>query len=401
MIIERKEYLNKLITWKDKQLIKIVTGVRRCGKSVLLKMYQDYLKNNGVKESQIVTINFEDLDYEELTNYKKLDNYLSKKLIPNKMTYIFLDEIQNVDQFPKVLDSFYIKDNVDIYVTGSNAHMLSSEIATMISGRYIQIEMLPLSFKEYMESTGNMNDRGIKYTEYLQNSSFPYALQLKNQPDEIRDYLEGIYNTIVVKDIVHRKNITDTMMLKNILKFVFDNIGNPLSSKKISDTMTSLGRKINSRTVEKYLEAFSESYIIYPAKRYNIKGKEYLKSLEKYYIVDIGMRYMLLGSKMMDTGHILENVVYLELLRRGYDVYVGKIDNYEVNFVAQNHKGTIYYQVALIVRDEKTLQRELRPLQAIRDHYPKVILTMDEDPEIQYDGIRRINARDWLLGLTD
>ena len=401
MIIERKEYLNKLITWKDKQLIKIVTGVRRCGKSVLLKMYQDYLKNNGVKESQIVTINFEDLDYEELTNYKKLDNYLKEKLIPNKMTYIFLDEIQNVDQFPKVLDSFYIKDNVDIYVTGSNAHMLSSEIATMISGRYIQIEMLPLSFKEYMESTGNMNDGGIKYTEYLQNSSFPYALQLKNQPDEIRDYLEGIYNTIVVKDIVHRKNITDTMMLKSVLKFVSDNIGNPLSSKKISDTMTSLGRKINSRTVEKYLEAFSESYIIYPAKRYNIKGKEYLKSLEKYYIVDIGMRYMLLGSKMMDTGHILENVVYLELLRRGYDVYVGKIDNYEVNFVAQNHKGTIYYQVALTVRDEKTLQRELRPLQAIRDHYPKVILTMDEDPEIQYDGIRRINARDWLLGLTD
>lgn len=190
MIIERKEYLNKLITWKDKQLIKIVTGVRRCGKSVLLKMYQDYLKNNGVKESQIVTINFEDLDYEELTNYKKLYNYLKEKLIPNKMTYIFLDEIQNVDQFPKVLDSLYIKDNVDIYVTGSNAYMLSSEIATMISGRYIQIEMLPLSFKEYMESTGNMNDGGIKYTEYLQNSSFPYALQLKNQPDEIRDTLK-------------------------------------------------------------------------------------------------------------------------------------------------------------------------------------------------------------------
>ena len=190
MIIERKEYLNKLITWKDKQLIKIVTGVRRCGKSVLLKMYQDYLKNNGVKESQIVTINFEDLDYEELTNYKKLYNYLKEKLIPNKMTYIFLDESQNVDQFPKVLDSLYIKDNVDIYVTGSNAYMLSSEIATMISGRYIQIEMLPLSFKEYMESTGNMNDRGIKYTEYLQKSSFPYALQLKNQPDEIRDTLK-------------------------------------------------------------------------------------------------------------------------------------------------------------------------------------------------------------------
>ena len=201
MIIERKEYLNKLITWKDKQLIKIVTGVRRCGKSVLLKMYQDYLKNNGVKESQIVTINFEDLDYEELTNYKKLYNYLKEKLIPNKMTYIFLDESQNVDQFPKVLDSLYIKDNVDIYVTGSNAYMLSSEIATMISGRYIQIEMLPLSFKEYMESTGNMNDRGIKYTEYLQNSSFPYALQLKNQPDEIRDTLKVFIIQLLLKTL--------------------------------------------------------------------------------------------------------------------------------------------------------------------------------------------------------
>ena len=253
--------------------------------------------------------------------------------------------------------------------------MLSSEIATMISGRYIQIEMLPLSFKEYMESTGSMNDRGIKYAEYLQNSSFPFTLELKNQPDEIRDYLEGIYNTIVVKDIINRK--------------------------KITDTMTSEGRKIDTKTVGKYLEAFSESYIIYQAKRYNIKGKQYLKTLEKYYIVDIGMRYMLLGSRQADAGHVLENIVYLELLRRGYDVYVGKINSYEVDFVAQNKKGTVYFQVALTVRDENTLLRELRPLQAIRDHYPKIILTMDEEPEEQYEGIRRINARDWLLGIVD
>ena len=285
--------------------------------------------------------------------------------------------------------------------TGSNAYMLSSEIATMISGRYIQIEMLPLSFKEYMERTGSMNDRGIKYAEYLQNSSFPFTLELKNQPDEIRDYLEGIYNTIVVKDIINRKKITDTMMLKSVLRFVFDNIGNPLSSKKIADTMTSEGRKIDTKTVEKYLEAFSESYIIYQAKRYNIKGKQYLKTLEKYYIVDIGMRYMLLGSRQADAGHVLENIVYLELLRRGYDVYVGKINSYEVDFVAQNKKGTVYFQVALTVRDENTLLRELRPLQAIRDHYPKIILTMDEEPEEQYEGIRRINARDWLLGIVD
>ena len=341
------------------------------------------------------------LDYEELTDYRKLYQYLKEHLIPDKMTYIFLDEIQNVPNFPKVLDSLYIKEYVDIYVTGSNAYMLSSEIATLISGRYVQIEMLPLSFREYMESTGNMNDRGIKYAEYLQNSSFPYTLELKNQPNEIREYLEGIYNTIVVKDIVNRKKITDTLMLKSVLQFIFDNIGNPLSSKKIADTMTSAGRKIDTRTVERYLEAFSESYIIYQAKRYNIKGKQYLKTLEKYYIVDIGMRYMLLGSRQADAGHILENVVYLELLRRGYEVYVGKIDSFEVDFVAQNHKGITYYQVALSVHDESTLQRELRPLQAIRDHYPKIILTMDEEPEEQYAGIRRINVRDWLLGLTE
>ena len=399
MVIERKEYLEKLIAWKDKKIIKIVTGVRRCGKSMLLKIYQNYLKEHGVEDRQIIDINFEDLDFEELTDYKKMYAYLKERLVEGKMTYIFLDEIQNVQDFPKVLDSLYIKDNIDIYVTGSNAYMLSSEIATMISGRYIQIEMLPLSFREYVESTGSMNDRGIKYAEYLQNSSFPYTLELKDKPEQIREYLEGIYNTIVVKDIVSRKKITDTMMLKSVLRFVFDNIGSSLSSKKIADTMTSEGRKIDVRMVERYLEAFSESYIIYQAKRYNIKGKQYLKTLEKYYIVDIGMRYMLLGNRQADAGHILENIVYLELLRRGYEVYVGKIDTFEVDFVAQKSNEMIYYQVALSVHDEKTLQRELRPLQAIRDHYPKVILTMDEEPEEQYDGIRRINARDWLLGL--
>ena len=401
MMIQRKEYLKKLIAFRDKQLIKVVTGVRRCGKSTLLKMYQEWLREQGVEASRIISINFEDIDYEELTDYRKLYDYLKEHLNSERMTYIFLDEIQNVADFPKVVDSLYIKNNVDIYMTGSNAYMLSSEIATLISGRYVQIEMLPFSFKEYMESTGSMNDRGVKYTEYLENSSFPQTLELKGQPDEIRDYLEGLYNTIVVKDIVNRKKITDTMMLKSLLRFVFDNIANPLSSKKIADTMTSAGRKIDVKTVEKYLEALTESYILYQAKRYNIKGKQYLKTLEKYYVVDVGLRFMLLGSKQMDAGHILENVVYLELLRRGYDVYVGKINEFEVDFVAQNSRGTSYFQVALTVRDEKTLQRELRPLQSIRDHYPKMILTLDEDPETQYDGIRRVNARDWLLGLTD
>lgn len=401
MVVQRQEYLNKLIAFKDKKIIKIIMGVRRCGKSTLLKIYRQWLKENGVKDQQIISINFEDLDYEELTDYHKLYSYIKDKLSSTEMTYIFLDEIQNVNDFPKVVDSLYLKDNVDIYLTGSNAYMLSSEIATVLSGRFVQIEMLPFSFKEYLASTGDMNDRGIKYTEYLKNSSFPYTIELKDQPEEIRDYLEGLYNTIVVKDIVQRRNITDTMMLRSVLRFVFDNIGNPLSSKKIADTMTSAGRKISAGTVERYLDALTESYIIYPAQRYNIKGKQLLKTLGKYYVVDIGLRYMLLGSEQADAGHILENVVYLELLRRGYRVYVGKADEFEIDFVAQNSRGTMYYQVALTVRDEKTLERELRPLQSIRDHYPKVLLTMDEDPESQYDGIRRINARDWLLGLTE
>ena len=401
MLLQRTEYLNRLIGFRDKQLIKIITGIRRCGKSTLLELYQDWLKQQGVEERQIISINFEDIDYEELTDYKRLYSYLKERLIPGKMTYVFLDEIQHVKDFPRAVDSLFIKKNVDLYLTGSNAYMLSSEIATLISGRYVQIEMLPLSFREYMESTGSMEDRSTKYVEYLENSSFPYALELKGQPNELRDYLEGIYNTILVKDIVSRKKITDTMMLKSILRFVFDNIGSPLSSKKIADTMTSDGRKIDAKTVERYLEALSESYIIYQAKRYNIKGKQYLKTLEKYYVVDIGLRFMLLGSRQADAGHILENVVYLELLRRGYDVSVGKVDEYEVDFVAQNSRGTTYFQVTLSVRNEQTLERELRPLMMIRDHYPKFILTLDDDPEAQYDGIRRVNARDWLLGLTD
>ena len=393
-LIEREIHLSH-------QLNYVFVGLRRAGKSYLMYQQIQSLLNDGLQPEEILYFNFED---DRLVNLTVEDLDLIKvsyeELYPHKPIF-FLDEIQNVPDFPKVLDSLYIKNNVDIYVTGSNAYMLSSEIATMISGRYVQIEMLPLSFREYMESTGSMNDRGIKYAEYLQNSSFPYTLELKNQPNEIREYLEGIYNTIVVKDIVNRKKITDTMMLKSVLQFIFDNIGNPLSSKKIADTMTSAGRKIDTRTIEKYLEAFRESYIIYQTKRYDIKGKQYLKTLEKYYIVDIGMRYMLLGSRQADAGHILENVVYLELLRRGYDVYVGKIGTFEVDFVAKNSRGTIYYQVALTTHDESTLQRELRPLQVIRDHYPKIILTMDEEPEEQYDGIRRINARDWLLGLTE
>lgn len=396
--IERKEYLEKLIAFRDKQVIKIITGVRRCGKSTLMELFQDYLKSQGVLEEQIVAVNLEDYDFYELRNPKKLHTYIKERLVQGKMTYIFLDEIQHCEEFPEVVDSLHIKKDVDIYLTGSNAKMLSSEIATLISGRYVEISMLPLSFKEYVLSTGSTSELARKYTAYVETSSFPYALQLAGQPKELRDYLDGIYNTIVVKDIAQRNKIPDPMMLESVLRFIFDNIGNQLSTKKIADTMTSNGRKIDVKTVEKYLKALMESYIVYQAKRYNVKGKQHLKTLEKYYAVDIGLRYLLLGTSSSDVGHILENIVFLELLRRGSEVFIGKIDDLEVDFVAMDGKQTTYYQVAASVRDEKTLARELASLEKISDHYPKIVLTLDEDPQADYNGIRRINALDWLMG---
>jgi predicted AAA+ superfamily ATPase len=279
--------------------------------------------------------------------------------------------------------------------------MLSGEIATLISGRYVEIKMLPLSFREYVLSTGNEDNLTAKYREYIQGSSFPYALELKDQPAALRDYLEGLYHTIVIKDIAARKKISDTMMLESVTRFVFDSIGSQLSVKKIADTMTSSGRKIDVKTVERYLDGLMESFVIYQARRYNIRGKQYLKTLEKYYVVDIGMRYMLLGSSGIYVGHILENIVYLELLRRGYEVYTGKIDDLEVDFTAIDQHGIRYIQVAASVRDEETLRRELASLQKVPGNYPKVILTLDEDPEADYEGIRRVNALDWLMGTAD
>lgn len=398
--VERKEYLEKLIAFRDKQLIKIITGVRRCGKSTLMKMYQEYLIQQGVSEKQLITINFEDFDFDELKDPAKLHAYVKERLVEGNMTYVFLDEIQHVRDFPKVVDSLYIKQNVDLYLTGSSSYMLSSEIATLISGRYVEIPMLPLSFKEFVSASGNTLELARKYTEYLETSSFPFALELSGQPKEIDDYLNGVFNTIVLNDIIARKKITDTLMLRSVVRFVFDNIGNQLSTKKIADTMTSDGRKIDVKTVEKYLDALMESYILYQANRFNIKGKQYLKTLEKYYVVDIGLRGMLLGSRAFDTGHILENIVYLELMRRGYKVYIGKVDELEVDFVAMEREGLTYFQVAASVRDKRTLERELSSLQKINDHYPKFILTLDEDPEADYNGIRRINALKWLMGFT-
>lgn len=398
--IERKEYLEKLVAFRDKQVIKIITGVRRCGKSTLMTMYQEYLIQQGVSEEQLITINFEDFDFNELKDPAKLHAYVKERLVEGKMTYVFFDEIQHVIDFPKVVDSLYIKKNVDLYLTGSSSYMLSSEIATLISGRYVEIPMMPLSFKEYVSASGNTSELARKYSEYLETSSFPFTLELKGRPKEINDYLTGVYNTIVLNDIMARRKIADALMLQSVVRFVFDNIGNQLSTKRIADTMTSDGRKIDVKTVEKYIDALMESFLLYQANRYNIKGKQYLKTLEKYYVVDIGLRTMLLGSRAYDAGHILENVVYLELLRRGYKVYIGKVDELEVDFVAMEKEGITYYQVAASVRDKRTLERELTSLQKINDHYPKIILTLDEDPDADYNGIRRINVLKWLMGLT-
>lgn len=395
--ILRTEYLQILKDFKDKDIIKIVTGIRRCGKSTLMEIFQDYLRENGVDDNHIISINFEDYNYVDLLEPKELHTYVQDKLIDHKMYYVFFDEIQNVKDFPSVVDSLNLKKNIDIYLTGSNAYVLSSEIATVLSGRYVEVKMLPLSFKEFVEFIGDKKELGKKYLDYLKYSSFPYTTMLDENEERITEYLEGIYSTVVLKDIMSRKKVSDIMMLESVIRFVFDNIGNLISAKKISDTMTSDGRKVDVKTIEKYIYALMESFIVYQAKRYDIKGKNYLKTLDKYYVVDIGLRYMLLGTKNADIGHILENVIYLELIRRGYKVYVGKIETEEVDFVAMNSKETIYYQVAASVRDEVTLARELRPLKKITDHYPKYILTLDEDPEADYDGIRRINAIDFLL----
>ena len=395
--IVREAYLNKLIALKDKQLIKVITGVRRSGKSTLLEIFQEYLVGHGIERDQIISINFEDYEYRYLRNPDQLYQYIKERLSENSYTYIFLDEIQHVDNFQEVVDGLYIKKNVDIYITGSNANMLSGELATLLSGRYVEISILPLSFKEYAENVADNKTLMQKYNDYITYGSFPYVLELEKNPGEVQDYIEGIYNTVVVKDIIGRKRVTDPMMLESIVLFTLDNIGNQLSTKKIADTMTSAGRKIDVRTVEKYINSLQECYILYQARRYNIKGKQLLRSLEKYYAVDMGLRYAMLGSKAFDVGHVLENVVYLELLRRGYKVYVGKVDELEVDFVAVKPQGITYFQVSATVRDSKTLERELASLRAINDSHPKYLLTLDEDPDANYDGIIRTNVLNWLM----
>lgn len=394
-MIQRPEYLDLLIRFKDKDLIKVVTGIRRCGKSTLFDLYCEYLKENGVEENQIIRINLEERIYSEIDNYLKLYDYIESKMNKDKQNYIFIDEVQNVPEFQKACDSLYIKKNVDLYITGSNAYLLSGELATLLSGRYVEIKMMPLSFKEYISYVGE-NDLQKKYRNYITNSSFPYTINL-NDKKERNFYLESIYNSIILKDIAERKKTIDIPMLNSVVRFMFDNIGNICSTTKISKSMTAVGRSISVHTVESYLESLLDSFVLYKAERYDIKGKQYLTSGYKYYVCDIGLRYYLLGDKPIDAGHILENIVYLELLRRGYQVYVGKNGEAEVDFIAIGEDGEEYYQVCYSVREEATLKRELGALDTISDHNPKYLLTMDDEPMMSHNGIKQIYVLDWLL----
>lgn len=408
-MVQRKEYLEQLIGWKDEQVIKVVTGIRRCGKSTLLIQYQQWLKENGVTDEQIVSVNFEELEYEYLLDYKKLYQYLKERLVSGKMTYIFLDEIQKVPSFEKVIDSLYVKPNVDLYVTGSNAYMLSGDLATLLTGRYVEIKMLPLSFQEFLSMTGLEPERG--FPEYLKNGGMPYIAAMNRTDEKVSTYLEGIYNTVIVKDIEDRqarkendsskRKITDIALLKTIAKYLAGVVGNPVSVRSITNYLISSGRKISPNTVGDYVEALTESFIFYPAERFDIVGKQLLKANRKMYIVDLGLRNHILPRRSYDLGFSLENVVYFELLRRGYKVTIGKVGDTEVDFVAEKQGAYQYFQVTADMTAKETFDREIRPLENIRDNYGKLILTMDRLTPGNYNGIQVQYLPDWLMEIKN
>lgn len=396
-MIERKEYMTLLEKWREKKVVKVVTGIRRCGKSSLLRMFQEKLLRDGVDEEQVFDINFEDIDNEPFLDYKFLYSHVKNNLCRDKMNYLFFDEIQMVDNFQKVIDSLFLLDNVDIYVTGSNAYLLSGEIATLLTGRYIEIKLFPFSFREFMQTRSAQVSREEAYRQYIELGSFPYISQISEDPKMATEYLTGLYNTIVLKDVVSRKKITDVMMLQSVVRFLADNIGNISIFKRISDTMTSFGRKISSHTVENYISALTDSFIFYSVQRYDAKGKLLLKMGQKLFLADVGLRRVINGTKGGDLGHILENIVYLELARRGGEIFVGKVGDNEIDFVVVNGEQKAYYQVSLSVRDEATKLRELAPLLSISDNFPKYLLTLDNDPVVFHNGIRQEYVLDWLM----
>ncbi len=398
-MVIREKYLKRIIDAKDTDFIKVITGVRRSGKSTLLLMFKEYLINNGIKEDNIIHVNFESVLFDDIKDYKDLYKYVKGKIKKNKL-YLLLDEVQNVKSWEKAINSFKVDFDIDIYITGSNAYLLSSELSTLLSGRFIEIKMYPLSFKEYLIFNEYDNsDLDNKFKEYLKYGGLPAITLIKDNDELVLSYLNDIYNSIVKKDIIDRNNIKDTVLLENIIKYLSSNIGSPVSSTKISNYLNSnkIIEKSNHQTIDNYLNMLEKSFIMYRADRTDIKSKAIFKTLGKYYISDIGIRNSVLGFRNIDEGHLLENVVYLELLRRGYKVNIGKFNDFEVDFVAENPNEIIYYQVTQSLANEEMRTRELRGLESINDNYEKVILTMDKSINNDYNGIKVINIIDWLV----
>lgn len=400
--IERKEYLDWLIRQREKQIIKVVTGVRRCGKSTLFEIYRDYLLENGVEPTQIISLNFEDIEYEDLWDYKRLYEYVKECLVPDKMNYIFFDEIQHVEQYQKTVDSLFLRENCDVYITGANAYFMSGELATLLTGRYAQLAMMPLSFKEFcegLEEDEKQLSLNEKFQKYITVGSFPYILKYGYGVQEAKEYMQGIYHTILLNDVVKRLKISDVNMLEDVTRFMLFNIGKRTSPTTIANIMTSKQKKIDPKTVDRYIRGLTDSLLFYEARRYNIRGKEFLSTMNKYYAADMGMRNMLVQGSSSDVGHILENLVYLELKRRGFEVYVGQLGaDGEIDFVTMKDGKLAYYQVAASTLDEDVLKRELAPLNNIKDNYPKYLLTLDElFEDMNYDGVQKCNALKWFL----
>lgn len=398
-LIERTEYLECLKKWREKQIIKVVSGVRRCGKSTLFEIYRNWLVSDGVEESQIISINLEALEFEHLTDYRLLYEHIKKLIVPDKMNYIFLDEIQHVESFEKAVDSLFLKDNCDVYITGSNAYFMSGELATVLSGRYVELKMLPLSFKEFCSGIDEPSlTNARKFNRYIENGSFPYISKFNIGTKEAKDYMRDVYNSVLLKDIAARLKISDITALENVTKFLLHNIGNTVSAARIANTLKTEGKGTDRKTVDKYIRGLSDSLLIYEAQRYNLKGKMLLRTNSKYYAVDAALRNCLVKGSESDIGHILENVVFLELKRRGYDVYIGQLDESEIDFVAVDNDGISYYQVSATALDENTLKRELAPFKKAGDNYPKYLLTLDEVfGNADYNGIKKKNALEWLL----
>lgn len=404
-MVRRQDYLNILRTWRNAKVIKVITGLRRCGKSTLLKQFQEELIRSGVMENSIIFLNLEALENEALLNYASLHSYIVERLVPGQMNYIFLDEVQLVPDFQRAVDSLYLREDVDIYITGSNAYLLSGELATLLSGRYIEINMLPFSFGEYCSIRPD-SDPSRLFADYQRYGALPYIAMMDDAAERADTYLEGIYNTVIVKDIEARqarklddngRRITDMALLRSIARFLSGAISSPISIRSIADYITSSGRRISQSTVSDYLEALTEPYLFYPIERYDVPGKQLLRQNRKFYIVDLGLRRQLIAKGHYDLGFSLENTICLELKRRGYTVYTGKVGSLEVDFVARKGDEVRYVQVSASLLEESVFDREMAPLRAIRDNHPKTILTLDTFTPGDYDGIRVINAIDWLL----